>query len=46
MHTKTIKKEDINTVYSIVKNRPEVECFDVMPKSSTEAGVPYVTSTE
>ena len=46
MHNEQIKKEDMTTVHSIVKNRPEVECFDVMPKSSTEAGVPYVTSTE
>ena len=46
MHNEKIKKEDMTTVHSIVKNRPEVECFDVMPESSTEAGVPYITSTE
>ena len=46
MQNEQIKKEDMTTVHSIVKNRPEVECFDVTPESSTEAGVPYITSTE
>ena len=46
MHNKQIKEEDMTSVYSIVKNRPLVECFDVAPESSTEAGVPYITSTE
>ena len=41
MHNKQIKKEDMTTAYIIVKNRHEVECFDVTPESSTEAGIPY-----
>ena len=39
-------KEDIPTIYQIIKNRPEVECFEVTPESSPETGVSYITATE
>ena len=39
-------KEDLPSIYQITKNRPEVESFEVTPKSSPKAGVLYITATE
>ena len=39
-------KEELPSIYQITKHWPKVECYEVTPKSSPEAGVSYITDTE